>query len=145
MKSINAIYRYVTAHTLRLRLLAPVLALGLVAVNVAPANAVSVPSPGCMSASVSFHTVDNSGWDRSFTMHGSLSKWCGTYASVIYKMNLGSARTGWKTGMSKYFNGTESKYFRDNFYYPNVARGAWVALCGALTCSYAVYIDNPYN
>lgn len=122
-------------------------ALGLVIGNMGAANAVSVPSPGCMSASAYFHSVDNSGWDRSFRMSGSLYKSCGTYAALQYKMNFGSGvSTGWKTGISKYTNGGESAVFGDNFYYPNSARGAWVRLCGYWSCSGSTaYVDNPLN
>jgi hypothetical protein len=143
----KAIVRRVTATKLRLRMLAPALAIGLLALSVAPANAVSVPSPGCMSASASFYSVDNSGIDRSFTMYGSLTKSCGTYAALRYKMNFGSGvSTGWKTGISKWTNGTESKYFSDNFYFSNSARGAWLQLCGYWSCSDSTaYVDNPYN
>ncbi|HET7195892.1 MAG TPA: hypothetical protein VFI99_12975 [Nocardioides sp.] len=124
-----------------------IVALGMVAGSMGTANAVSVPSPGCMSASADFYSVDNSGIDRSFRMSGSLYKSCGTYAALQYKMNFGpGSSTGWKTGISKYTNGSESRVFGDNFYYSNTARGAWVRLCGYWSCSdYTAYVDNPYN
>ena len=133
--------------TVRSARLAVGLALSALLLVPASASAVTVPSIDCASGSASFKSVDNSGFNRSFSMNGSLTKFCGVKARWQYKMNFGPyVTTSWHTGITKYTNGTESKTVTDYFYYSNSARGAWVRLCGALTCSSSkAYVDNPYN
>lgn len=119
---------------------------GAIAGIAGPASAASMSYGSCVSGSASFYSVDNSGWDRSFTMRHSLSKSCGAHAKTQYKINFGaSARTNWNDGLERYSNGSESGYVTDNFYYSNAAYGAWVRVCGASGCGSSDYVDNPYN
>ena len=125
------------------------IAIGVLAVSVlavAPVAAVSMPPINCAVGDATFRSVDNSGFDRSFSMNHSIWKQCGASAKTQYKMNFGSLiRTDWKTGLTKYTNGVERGVVRDNFYYSNSARGAWVRLCNSFSCGSAAYVDNPYN
>ena len=117
---------------------------GLMVATTAPASAATYGS--CISGTGSFSSVDNSGFDRSFTMRHTLSKSCGVHAKTQYKMNFGPVvNTSWKDGLERYTNGSEAGYVRDNFYYSNAARGAYFRVCGASGCGAQEYIDNPYN
>jgi hypothetical protein len=80
-------------------------------------------------------------------MDGTLTKSCGTWAATQYKMNFGpGVSTSWKTGMSRYTNGSQSQVFGDNFHATNTARGAWMELCGYWSCNNSnAYVDNPHN
>jgi hypothetical protein len=122
-----------------------VAATALVGAGAAPAMAAGGWYDGCGSYSASFYSADNSGIDRGFSMNTSLSKSCGAYYKVQYKINFSNASSSWHTGISKYTNGTERKIVTDNFYYPNYAVGSWVRICGYTFCAPAQYIDNPLN
>jgi hypothetical protein len=114
--------------------------------NVAPAAAATVPAISCVSGWADFRGVDNSGFDRSFSMTTTIWKHCGVSARTEYKMNFGPyVNTSWKTGLRKYTNGQETGVVTDNFYYSNAARGAWVKVCSTTGCGSSTYVDNPYN
>lgn len=119
---------------------------GLMAAMASPALAASASYGSCVYGTGSFQSVDNSGFDRSFTMWHTLSKSCGVHAKTQYKMNFGAGvSTSWHDGLERYSNGSEGNYVTDHFYYSNSARGAWFRVCGASGCGSDSYIDNPYN
>lgn len=129
---------------LKLALMA-VAATATVGLGASPAMAAGGYYDSCSRYSASFRSVDNSGFDRGFSMNMSLTKTCGVYYKVQYRINFSNASSSWHTGMSKYSNGTEYKTVTDNFYYPNNAKGAWVRICGYTFCADQQYIDNPFN